>query len=98
MYYRTIPTNLAVNDITTLIVGEEAGASKFIDNKVTFLKTSADKTGGLKNVAQFLALDDNIPAPPVVIVSGDAKPDGKALQWTGAMLVKGTMKIVEIYR
>lgn len=98
MYYRTIPTNLAVGDITTLIVGEEAGASKFIDNKVTFLKTSAGNTGALKNVAQFIPLDDSIPARPVVIVSGDPKPDGKALQWTGAMLVKGTMKIVEIYR
>lgn len=98
MYYRTIPTNLSVADITTLIVGEEAGAAKFVDNKVTLLKTSAAAAGGLKNVAQFVPLDDSIPSPPVAIVSGDPKPAGKTLQWTGAMLVKGTMKIVELYR
>ncbi|MDC8011020.1 hypothetical protein [Tahibacter soli] len=98
MYYRTIPTNLNVADITLLITGEEAGGSKFVENKVTFLKTSASKSGAVKNMAKFIELDDSIPPPPVVIVNGDAAPAGKALQWTGPMLVKGTMTIVELYR
>jgi hypothetical protein len=97
MYYRTIPTNLAVAAIASLIADEEAGGSKFVENKVTVLKTS-NKPGTPKNMATFVEVDDHIPAEPVLALQGDAPPAGKTLQWNGVMLVGGTMSVVELYR
>ncbi|UXI70535.1 hypothetical protein [Tahibacter amnicola] len=99
MYYRTIPTDRTVDEISNLIIGEEAGGSQFVENKVSVLKESSeDRSNTLKNLAKFLELDDSIPARPVVILAGADKPQGKSLVWNGVMLVQGVMKVVEIYR
>jgi hypothetical protein len=97
MYYRTIPSNLSVDAIASLIADEEAGAAQFVENKVAPIKTSATPASP-KNVAKFIERDDDIPKVPVMVLHGDSIPDGKKVDWSGAMLVKGTMKIVDLCR
>jgi hypothetical protein len=97
MYYRTIPADLDVGAISGLIADEEAGGSKFVENKVAALKTAANGAAVPTNIIKFLELDD-VPAEPTVLLKNADAPTGKAAQWTGVMLVKGTMKVVVLYR
>ena len=97
MYYRSIPSNLSVDDIASLIADEEASASRFVENKIAAFKTSAEPVEP-ENIAKFVELDDNLPPTPFLIVHGDSIPSGKKLQWTGPMLINGKMKIVDLCR
>lgn len=97
MYQRSIPGNLSVGDIATLIADEEAGGSQFAGNQIRLFK-QAGKPGAMRNVADFNVLDDAIPNRPTLIVKGSAAPAGLTLQWSGSMLVKGSSTVVEIYR
>jgi hypothetical protein len=97
MYYRTIPANLDVDAIASLLADEEAGGSKFVENKVGPLKTAAGPAT-LTNIAKFVDLDDQIPPDPALVLHGQAVPNGKTVEWSGVMLVKGTMKVVDVCR
>lgn len=97
MYYRSIPSNLSLSDIASLIADEESGASRFVECKIAAMKTSPDPVDP-ENIVKFIELDDSIPALPVLVSHGSAIPKGKSAMWTGPMLVKGTMKIVDLCR
>ena len=97
MYYRTIPSDLSMDDVSSLIADEEAGAAQFVECKIAALKTSTAPVKP-KNVAKFVELNDSIPKTPLLILHGDATPAGKKVQWTGPMLVKGKTTIVDLCR
>jgi hypothetical protein len=97
MYYRSIPKNLSLDDIASLIADEEAGASRFVECKVAALKTSDDPVDPV-NVVKFIDLADYIPSEPKLVSHGANPPSGTKVEWTGPMLVLGSMKIVDLCR
>lgn len=97
MYYRSIPSNLNLNDIAALIGFEEAGASQFVECKIAAVKTTDDPVDP-ENIVKFIELDASIPAPPSVVLHNSDVPTGKTISWTGPMLVNGSMKIVDLIR
>lgn len=97
MYYRTVAGNKTLEVLNQLVVNEEAGGSKFVENKVAAVNPSPTKPG-LSNMMKFNEIDGPVPPLPTLVVSGAAAPSGKTLQWTGPMLVAGSMQIVALYR
>ena len=97
MYYRTVAGNKALAVINQLIIAEEAGGSKFVENKVAAMNPTPARPG-LSNIMKFNEIDGPVPPQPVLLLSTASAPAGKTLQWTGAMLVAGSMQIVALYR
>ena len=97
MYYRTVAGNKTLDAISSLIADEEAGASKFVEDKVATVKTAANKQA-LSNLMKFLELDAPVPPVPILTLVGQPAPAGKSLQWSGPMLVAGNLTMVNLYR
>lgn len=97
MYYRTVAGNKSLSAIQQLVIAEEAGGARFVENKVAAFNPTPAKPG-LSNIMKFNEIDGPVPPLPVLQASGVAAPPGKTLQWSGAMLVAGSMQIVALYR
>lgn len=97
MYYRTVAGNKTLATINQLVIAEEAGGAKFVENKVAAFNPTPARPG-LSNIMKFNEIDGPVPPLPVLQASGVAAPAGKTLQWTGAMLVAGSVQIVDLYR
>lgn len=97
MYYRTVAGNKTLAVINQLIIAEEAGGSKFVENKVAAINPTPAKPG-LSNIMKFNEIDGPVPPLPVLQLAATPAPAGKTLQWSGAMLVTGSMQIVALYR
>lgn len=96
MYYRSEPGTLTIQEIASRISDEEAGGSKFVESKVTLMKTG--KAEALRNIIKFVELDGPVPAEATLAVFGSPAPEGKKEEWTGVMLVSGTQQPVTLYR
>jgi hypothetical protein len=75
------------------VADEEAGASKFVNNRVGMLD------GILVNLATFSELKDGdqlLPEPTFVPVG--QVPTGKSAEWTGVVLLKNLNVAVSMYR
>jgi hypothetical protein len=97
MYYRMEPTNLTLAEIANRIASEEARLTKFVESKVGSIK-GASGSLVLKNMMKFTELYDQL-APALELAPGDAATfNGKKQEWSGVLVVKGSMTVVSLYR
>ena len=81
-----------VEDFANRVANEEAGASRFIDNKI------AAFDGRTTNLAVFETLAaGELPDLPV-FVPVDEVPDDTEPEWTGSILIDGSAVMVSMYR
>jgi len=80
-------------EINLQIAGEEAGASEFIESKVSA------KNNQLTNEVSFKELDaGTVPPELKVVKQNDPPPSGTKKVWDGVMVVSGTNTAVIAYR
>jgi hypothetical protein len=88
-YTAPIPGTANLDQITNMVCGEEAGASRFRRSTID----------AQTNVAVFEELEPGEVPPPIVFLSSlSAPPDGHAICWAGPMIVSGRSMTVKAYR
>lgn len=92
-YKVAIDGSFTLAQINAAIMGEEAGASKFLDSQV------GTDEGQITNVATFDELAPGTVPPALTIVKhGSPAPPGTSQEWSGVMLVEGSMQPVVGHR
>jgi len=88
-----IPTSYSLQEVESAIAGEEALNTRFVSNSVT------TEDGEIVNEAKFERLSTlPLPDPPTLKLASDAAPSGKKHEWSGGILIKGSIKQVALYR
>lgn len=93
-YIVEIAGSHTVADFSNIIRSEELTFSEFLRSSISTFE------GRVTNLVTFVDLSESATIPPVafIIEANKPAPGGKALKWSGPMLVKGVAMAVAVYR